>query len=132
MTTDDGRVIAISQILYSQYHIWDISVINVLVLKTKVFGRKRQPNQFSHGQGTNSAKIVLIVWPKIPQMPQNLSAQFDCTSSKVWDIIEKKGFIWRPWFVASTIVFFTYFALLCWKRQNLNHLTAQARQNLVK
>jgi hypothetical protein len=28
---------------------------------------------------------VLIVWPKIPQMPQNVSAIFICPSQKVWD-----------------------------------------------
>ena len=35
-------------------------------------------------------KWVLIVWPKIPQMPQNLSAQFVCPSPKVLDF-NKKG-----------------------------------------
>ena len=40
-------------------------------------------------------KWVLIVWPKIPQMPQNLSAQFVCPSPKVLDSNEK-GFIVRP------------------------------------
>ena len=32
---------------------------------------------------TLSAKIVLIVWPKIPQMPHKISAQFVCPSPKV-------------------------------------------------
>ena len=32
---------------------------------------------------------MLIVWPKIPQMPQNLSATFVCPSSKVLDFNEK-------------------------------------------
>ena len=45
-STDDGCVKAISQILYSQYHIWDIFVIYVLVLKTKVFGRKNNQLNF--------------------------------------------------------------------------------------
>ena len=36
-------------------------------------------------------KRVLIVQPKIPQMPQNLSAQ----AQKFW-ISMKKGFIGRP------------------------------------
>jgi hypothetical protein len=35
-------------------------------------------------------KWVLIVWPKIPQMPQNLSAQFVCLSPKVLDFNEKR------------------------------------------
>ena len=33
---------------------------------------------------------VLIVWPKIPQMPQNFSAQFFCLSPKVLDFNEKR------------------------------------------
>ena len=33
---------------------------------------------------------VLIVWPKISQMPQNLSAQFVCPSSKCLDFNEKR------------------------------------------
>ena len=35
-------------------------------------------------------KWVLLVWPKIPQMPQNLSAQFVCPSPKVLDFNEKR------------------------------------------
>jgi hypothetical protein len=35
-------------------------------------------------------KWVLIVWPIIPQMPQNLSAQFVCPSPKVLDFNEKR------------------------------------------
>jgi hypothetical protein len=33
---------------------------------------------------------VLIVWPKIPKMPQNLSARFVCPSPKVLDFNEKR------------------------------------------
>ena len=74
---------------------------------------------------THSAKIVLIVWPKIPQMPPNLLAQFICPSSKVCDIIEK-GFIGRPQSVGNTIhlkqkiwdwsppIFLTYFPANSW------------------
>ena len=36
-------------------------------------------------------KWVLIVWPKIFQMPQNLSVQFVCPSPKVLDFNEKKA-----------------------------------------
>ena len=39
--------------------------------------------------GLTVPKWVLIVWPKIPKMPQNLSAQFFCPSPKVWDFNEK-------------------------------------------
>ena len=35
-------------------------------------------------------KLVLIVWPKISQMPQNLSAQFFCPSPKFLDFNEKR------------------------------------------
>ena len=35
-------------------------------------------------------KWVLIVWPKIPQMPQNLFVQFVCLYPKVLDFTEKK------------------------------------------
>ena len=35
-------------------------------------------------------KWVLINWPKIPQMPPNLSAQIVCPSPKVWDFDEKR------------------------------------------
>ena len=34
-------------------------------------------------------KWVLINRPKIPQMPQNLSAQIVCLRPKVWDFDEK-------------------------------------------
>ena len=33
--------------------------------------------------------LVLIVWPKIPQMPQKLSAQ----AQSFWNYMKKKGFI---------------------------------------
>ena len=35
-------------------------------------------------------KCVLIVRPKIPPKPQNLSAQFVCPSPKVLDVNEKR------------------------------------------
>ena len=35
-------------------------------------------------------KWVLIVWPKIPQMPPNLYAQFVYPIPKVWDFDEKR------------------------------------------
>ena len=42
------------------------------------------------GKGLTVPKWVMIVWLKIPQMPQNLSAQFVCPSPKVWDFDEKR------------------------------------------
>ena len=41
-------------------------------------------------KGLTLPKCVLIVWPKIPQMSQKLSAQFVCPSPKVLDFNEKK------------------------------------------
>ena len=41
-------------------------------------------------KGFTVPKWVVIGWPKIPQMPQNLSAQFVCPSPKVWDFNEKR------------------------------------------
>ena len=43
-----------------------------------------------HGQGTHSTKMGAEELPKIPQMPQNLSAQIVCPSPKVWDFDEKR------------------------------------------
>ena len=40
-------------------------------------------------KGLTVPKWVLINRPKIPQMPQNLSAQIVCPSPKVWDFDEK-------------------------------------------
>ena len=41
-------------------------------------------------KGHTVTKWVLISWPKIPQMPQNLSAQIVFPSPKVWDFDEKR------------------------------------------
>ena len=41
-------------------------------------------------KGLTVPKWVLIVRPKIPQMHQNLSAQFVCPSPKGWDFNEKR------------------------------------------
>ena len=41
-------------------------------------------------KGLTVPKWVLINWPKIPKMPQNLFAQIVCPSPKVWDFDEKK------------------------------------------
>ena len=41
-------------------------------------------------KGLTVSKWVLIVHPKIPQMPQSLSAQFVCPSPKVLNIVEKR------------------------------------------
>ena len=41
-------------------------------------------------KGLTVPKWVLIVWSKIPQMPQNLSSQFVCPSPKGLDFNEKR------------------------------------------
>ena len=41
-------------------------------------------------KGLTVPKCMMIVWPKIPQMPQNLSVQFVCPSPNVLDFIEKR------------------------------------------
>ena len=41
-------------------------------------------------KGLTVPKRVLIARRKIPQMPQNLSAQFVCSNPKVWDFNEKR------------------------------------------
>ena len=41
-------------------------------------------------KGCTVSKLGLIVRPKIPKRPQNLSAQFVCPSPKVWDFNEKR------------------------------------------
>ena len=46
-------------------------------------------------KGLTVPKWVLIVWLKIPQMPQNLSAHLSAQAQKIW-ISMKKGFIGRP------------------------------------
>ena len=51
--------------------------------KNQSFLQEKEPATLSHGQWTHSAKIVLIVWPEIPQMPHKISAQFVCPSPKV-------------------------------------------------
>ena len=42
------------------------------------------------GKGLTVRKWELIVWLKIPQMPQNLSAKFVCLSPKVLDFNAKR------------------------------------------
>jgi hypothetical protein len=41
-------------------------------------------------KGITVTKWVLINWLKMPQMPQDLSAQIVCPSPKFWDFDEKR------------------------------------------
>ena len=45
-------------------------------------------------KGLTIPKKVLINWVKIPQMPQNLSAQIVGLSPQFWDFDKKKGLHW--------------------------------------
>ena len=54
-------------------------------------------------KGLTVPKWVLINWPKISQMAQNLSAQIVCPSPKVWDFDKKRAALGvrSPWFWVS-------------------------------
>ena len=54
-------------------------------------------------KGLTVTKWVLIVWPKIPQMPLNSFAQFVCPSPKVLDFNEKKASLGvrSPWLMPN-------------------------------
>ena len=47
-------------------------------------------------KGLTVPKWVLIVWPKIPQMPKNWSAQIVCPSPKFWDFDHQKASLGVP------------------------------------
>ena len=67
--TENGRVKATLQILYSQYCIWDLFGIHLRF----VCFRPRKNNQLciqNHGQGIHSAKMGVVLRLKIPQFPQ--------------------------------------------------------------
>ena len=59
-------------------------------------------------------KWILIAWPKIPQMPQNLSVQFVCPSPKVLDINEKKASsgVRSPWVKSKKVGRMMYYVLV--------------------
>ena len=48
-------------------------------------------------KGLTVTKSMLMNWPKVPKMPQTLSAQIVCPSPKVWDFNET-SFIGYPYF----------------------------------
>ena len=59
--------------------------------KSLVFCRNNGCIMENMDKGLTKQKWVLIVWPKIPQMPQNLSAQIVCPSPKVLDFKDLIG-----------------------------------------
>jgi len=79
---------AISQILYGQYlgFIWDSYVLG---LKTKVFCRKKT-NAQNHRQGTYSAKMGAVVWPKILFAPIGIFKKKSLRMSVVRAKVHKK------------------------------------------
>ena len=78
-------------------------------------------------KGLTVPKLVLIVWPKILQMPQNLSAQFICPSTKDLDFNEKRLY-WasvvrewpHSWSVHKLIRPCTLLILVCMKSKTIN------------
>jgi hypothetical protein len=56
-------------------------------------------------KGPTVPKWVLIVWPKIPLIPQNLSAQFVFPSPKIWDFGEKRLYWTVDWPVNQRMEF---------------------------
>jgi hypothetical protein len=58
-------------------------------IQAQVFCRNNVGIMENINKGLTLPKWVLIVWLKIPQMLQNLSAQFVCPSPKVLDFNEK-------------------------------------------
>ena len=78
-----------------------ICELYVLDLNPTVFCRKKNQLHFPMdiGQGTHSGKLVLIAWPKISQMHQKNSAQFDCPSPTVSKFWKKKHSlsVHSPW-----------------------------------
>ena len=82
--TDYGLLMAISQILFGQYHIWDIFWLG---LKTKVFCGKNNWMMEIMNKGLTVPKWgLIVVRPKIPQIPQNLFGQ----SAQKFEISLKK------------------------------------------
>ena len=71
----------------SQTNIWDLDI------KAYFFCRNNCWLMKNMDKGLIVPKWVLIVQPKIPQMPQNLSAKFVCPSPKILDFNEK----WLHW-----------------------------------
>ena len=67
-------------------------------------------------KGLTVPKWVLIVWPKIPKMPQNLSAQFVCPIPKVLDFNEKR-LRWAS--VCNIQSLYSYIALQLYTMSNL-------------
>jgi hypothetical protein len=60
---------------------------------------EKEPATFSHGQWTQSAKIVVIVWPKIPKTNQKFQPNLSAQAQK-FQIFEKKLSLGvrSPWF----------------------------------
>ena len=80
-----------------EWHGWDLTYM----ITTTDYGHMKAKwlNNGKHGQGTHCTKMDLIVWPKIPQMAQNLSAQ----AQKFWISMKKASLgIRSPWLPLSS------------------------------
>ena len=84
--TDDGRVQVTLQILYGQYHIWDL--FGIYMPESKVFCRKNNQIYFSMDKGLTVPNQYGQFGRKYPnvKMPQKISAQNVCPSPKIWDL----------------------------------------------
>ena len=78
-------------------------------------------------KGLTVTKCLLINWRKIPQMPQNLSAQIVCPSPKDWEFDEKRlhwVFIVRaPPYYCSHVFISTIFFSFVFTDDDLEPLT---------
>ena len=67
---------------------------------SKVFGKTQQPNTQNHGQGTYSAKVGNLVWPKISKMPLHLCSPICLPKPKSLGFWKKRLPLGvRPWFI---------------------------------
>jgi hypothetical protein len=81
-------MMAILQILFDQYHIWDIFG---LWMKSKVFFVEKT----SEWEKLCRRDLSTVPKrPKIPQIPQSLFSRFGQFAQK-FEMSLKKGFIWR-------------------------------------
>ena len=81
-------------------------------------------------KGLTVPKWVLIVWPKIPQMLQNLSAQFVCPIPKVLDFNRKRlhwaSLVLELIHTVSNSEFHKFFAILIFAKPSNEILREEA------
>ena len=74
------------------------------------------------GGNVSLKKCFDFIWhyPKLPQVPQNLSAKFVCQSQKGLDF-NKKGFVGRPYSVLRMVVWWLLFDRIFCKRNKVRY-----------